>query len=759
MPEVGQTIAHYRIIEKIGGGGMGVVYKAEDVNLGRYVALKFLSEKLSQDPQAVERLQREARSASALNHPNICTIYEIDQHEGQHFIAMEYLEGQTLKQRIMGKPLRTDEILELAIQVTDGLDAAHSERIIHRDLKPANIFITKRNYAKILDFGLAKLIPEQSKGADISSDATTADVVTSSGAAVGTVAYMSPEQARGEDLNALSDLFSFGAVLYEMATGQQPFTGNTTAVTFDAILNKIPISPVRLNPEIPDKLNQIINRALEKDCRLRYQSASDLRAELKLLKRDRDSGLKTTAKTAESKSIRSLAVLPFSNLSMDKENEYFSDGLAEEIINALMQIPGLKVAARTSSFFFRDKEADIREIAARLNVENILEGSVRKSGNRIRVTAQLINVADGYQLWSQRYDREMTDVFAIQDEICLAIVEKLRVQLMVDRPLVKHYTENVEAYNLYLKGNYYLSKYTPEGISKGKEYFEQAIALDPSYVLAWYGLAWFYYVMGFLGYMPPKPAMAQSSQAALKALELDEMLPEAHAMLAVFCASEFDWKGAEQEFLRALELGPMSEDVRYYYAMFYLVPTRRLNEGIAAMQKAVELDPLSAKQQWFLGYCHHASRQWDLAIDHCQRAVELDPNYYLAHQYLGFTYLQTGKFNEAIAACEAAAKAVGQSQWALAIPSVAYAKAGKIDQAQRLLKELHDLSQQSFVSPSAFAWIYCSLGQIDKSLEWFEKAIDQHDSLILPSHVIPLYDPLRSHSAFQELLMKMNLES
>ncbi len=758
MPEIGQIISHYKIVEKIGGGGMGVVYKAEDIKLGRFAALKFLSEALSRDQQAVERLQREARSASALNHPNICTIYEIDQHEGKHFIAMEYLEGQTLKQRIMGKPLKTGEILDLAIQVTDGLDAAHSEKIIHRDLKPANIFITKRGYAKILDFGLAKLLPGKSKDVDIPSHATTGDIATNSGGAAGTIAYMSPEQARGEDLDPLTDLFSFGVVLYEMATGQQAFTGNTPAVTFDAILNKAPISPLRLNPEIPQKLDQIINRALEKDGKLRYQSASDLRAELRLVKRDYDSERKSKDATTGPAHIRSLAVLPFSNLSMDKENEYFSDGLAEEIINALMQIPGLKVPARTSSFFFRGKGADIREIAARLNVENILEGSVRKSGNRIRVTVQLINVADGYHLWSQRYDREMTDVFAIQDEICQAIVDKMRVQLMVGRPLVKRHTENVEAYNIYLKGNYHISKYTLESMPKGKEYFEQAISLDPNYALAWYGLAWFYFVMGFLGYMLPKTANAQSSQAISRALELDEMLPEAHAMMAIFRANEFDWDGAEQEFKRALELGPKSEDVWYYYAMFYLVPTQRLPEAIAAMQRVVELNPLSADRQWFLGYCFYVSRQWDSAIEHCRHAIELDPQYYLAHQYLGFTCLQTGKFQEGILACEAAAQAAGHSQWALAIRSIAHARGGNSNEGRKLLEELHELAQKSYVSPSAFAWIYCSLGEIDTSLEWFEKAIDQRAGLILHGHVFPLYDPLRSHPRYKTLLRKMNLE-
>jgi len=418
---------------------------------------------------------------------------------------------------------------------------------------------------------------------------------------VGTVAYMSPEQARGEELDARSDLFSFGVVLYEMATGQQAFTGNTSAVIFNAILTKTPTSPVRMNPEIPEELEHIINKALEKDRKLRCQSASELRTDLQRLKRDRDSGRKAAPAVTESPRIPSLAVLPFANLSADKENEYFSDGLAEEIINALTHLPGLRVTARTSSFFFRGKEADVREIGARLNVESILEGSVRKAGNRIRVTAQLVSAADGYHLWSERYDRDMTDVFAVQDEISQAIADKLRVRLAVSGPLVKRYTQNIEAYDLCLKARHHLYKMTPEGHEKCNRYCEQAIALDPSYTLAYVRMGYSYWKSTLLGFLNPREAMPRVRAAALEAVKLDDTLAEAHAVLGLALGTgDFDWIRAEREFRRALELDSVSPDIHYFAGMFFFA-TGRVEEAVTEMQHALEQDPLSAHFNALLG--------------------------------------------------------------------------------------------------------------------------------------------------------------
>jgi len=430
--------------------------------------------------------------------------------------------------------------------------------------------------------------------------------------------------------------------------------------------------------------------------------------DLQRLKRDRDSGRKTVPLAVEPARIKSLAVLPFANMSAEKENEYFSDGLAEEIINALTRLPGLRVIARTSSFSFRGKEVDVREIGAKLNVDNILEGSVRKAGNRIRVTAQLVSAADGSHHWSERYDREMTDVFAIQDEICLAIVDKLRVQLAASRSLIKRYTENIEAYNLYLKGRYHLQKFTPEGTAKGKEYYDQAIAADPNYALAWFGLANFYHEMGVYGYMPPKAANLQCSQLTLKALELDDMLAEAHAMMAVLRVHEYDWKEAEREFRRALEIDLESKEISNFYELFYLVPMRRLDEAVAGSREALELDPLSPFMQWRLGLRYYLARQWDQAIVQFQNALDLDPHYGAAHGYLGYLYMQIGKLAEGIRAFETAGQLFGRGPFTLGFLGWIYANIGPACEAQKLLEELQKLAQKVYVPPWSSELLLCS---------------------------------------------------
>ena len=754
MPETGQTVSHYKIIEKLGAGGMGIVFKAEDVRLGRFVALKFLPEGLARDHQSLERFKREARAASALNHPHICTIYDIDESESQTFIAMELLEGKTMKQRaIAAVPI--DELLDAAIQIADALHAAHTKGIIHRDIKPANIFITQSGQAKILDFGLAKF---SSKLADSAETTRTAgESLTGPDSVLGTIAYMSPEQARGEELDARSDLFSFGVVLYEMATGRQAFGGSTSAVVFDAILNKVAASPMSLNSELPYELDRIINRALEKDRRLRYQSASDLHAELRRLKRDRDSGHMAAARP--SVRIPSLAVLPFANLSADKENEYFSDGLAEEIINALTQLPGLQVTARTSSFFFRGKEADIREIGARLNVENILEGSVRRSGNRIRVTAQLINAANGYHLWSERYDRDMTDIFAVQDEISQAIAGKLRVRLAAGGPLVKRSAENLEAYDLCLKARYHLYKHTPESHEKCRQYCEQAIALDPGYALAHSRMAEYCWCSMILGFIDTKDAAPKLKSAAMEALKLDDSLAEAHSALGMalgFC--DFDWTGGEREFRRGMELNPASPEV-HIYAHFSLLATGRLEESMAEMEHALKQDPLSPLFNAHLGIMYHLKRNTDQAIAYCRLAIELDPTFWLAHWFLALAHFGGGQLDAAITTAEKGIEDCGRYPLLLMCLGSCYATAGKPVEARQLLEELETRSRATYISSFAIGTLHLALGEIDQGLERFAGGVEDRDPMFIISLKIePFYDPLRSHPAFQAILRKANLE-
>jgi TolB-like protein/cytochrome c-type biogenesis protein CcmH/NrfG len=602
--------------------------------------------------------------------------------------------------------------------------------------------VTDRGSVKLLDFGLAKLYEQD---ASISTSPTADFPATQAGAVLGTVTYMSPEQAQGQPADARSDRFSFGLVLYEMLSGRRAFTGESPVATALSLVKDEP-PPLQAFPS----LEKIVRRCMAKNISGRYQTMSEVKTALEQVFEEKS---KVSAEPQPS-----IAVLPFVNMSGDKEQEYFSDGLAEEIINALTQIPSLKVIARTSSFAFRDKEQDIRRIAEVLSVTNVLEGSVRKAGNRIRVTAQLITAADGSHLWSERYDRDMTDVFSIQDEIAAAIAAKMRFRLSKEHTLARRQTDNVEPYNLYLKGRYFLYKSSAESILKSREFFERAVAVDSDFALAWYGLADFYFNMGFLGYMQPKMANAESSRAAQRALELDENMAEAHSILGSIRATEFDWRGAEREFGRALTIKPRSAEILASYSLDYLLPMRRTEDALDAAGKALELDPTSPWRQWYLGYCYFLTRQWKRTVEQCKHTLELDPNFYLAHQYLGFVYLQTGEIEEGIRACETAAQLVGKSPWAMVFRAMALARAGRIEEARMLVAALQDFARDSNVSPSMFAWIYCSLGETEKGLEWFEKAIDERDGLIIHGHLFPIYDPLRSHPRYHALLRKMNLK-
>ncbi|MFC2165905.1 protein kinase, partial [Acidobacteriota bacterium] len=704
--------------------------------LKRIVALKFLPAELTKDKEAKKRFIQEAQAAASLEHPNICTVYEVDEADGQAFIAMSYIEGQSLKEKLKSGPLAIDEAKDIALQVAEGLKEAHEKGIVHRDIKPANIMLTNKGQAKITDFGLAKL----SWGVDL----------TKTSAIMGTVAYMSPEQARGEDIDHRTDIWSLGAMMYEMFTGERPFTKDHEQALIFSILNDEPRSVSSLRSEVPSSLESTIQKALEKDATKRFQSVDEF---IEAVKHPID--------ISTHKDDKSIAVLSFTNMSADPEQEYFCDGMAEEIINSLTKIKDLRVVARTSAFSFKGKDVDIREIGRKLNVEKVLEGSIRKSGNRLRITAQLINIEDGYHLWSERYDRNLEDVFDIQDEISLAIVDVLKATLLnrEKEAIIKHPTDNLEAYNLYLLGRHYLWKITEENVMKSKDYFEHAIKLDSNYALAYAGLADTYLVLGGAGLtvLPPKIAVPKAKQAAIKAIELDPNIGEAHGSLGeLYAWYEWNWDKGLRETKYGIEVEPNSALAHADYAHVLMIVGQH-KEAISEQKQAISLDPLNALHVLLMSMRHYFARQYEEALEYCRRALELDPDHPYIYYCMGLVNVQKGNYEE----LELLLKEISSvHSWFSSLLGHAYGKLGKKSEATRIIKELESRKEKGFASASDMAVVYLGMGDVDNTFQNLEKSLDEGLEALTRVPwlgVDPIWDPIRSDKRFIKILSKIGL--
>jgi eukaryotic-like serine/threonine-protein kinase len=736
----GARIGPYEILALLGAGAMGEVYKARDTRLHRIVALKTLPAEKVADADRKRRFLVEAQAASRLNHPNIVTIHDIAEENGVCFIAMEYVAGNTLEHANAATGLPLKLAMKYAGEIADALAAAHSAGIIHRDLKPANIIITEDGRVKLLDFGLAKL----TQPVMASAEGETATLGTIPGVIIGTAAYMSPEQAEGRDLDARSDIFSFGLVLYEMLSGQRAFQADSWISTLTAILRDEPRRLRDIKAAIPALVEQHVARCLCKDPLQRFQTMLEVKRALA------EAALPIVAKEEAA----SIAVLPFVNLSADKENEYFSDGLAEEIINALTKVPELRVIARTSAFAFRGKEQDLRTIGQSLRVGAILEGSVRRAGNRIRVAAQLIRVADESHLWSESYDREMTDIFAIQDDISRAIATALKVKLALPR----HRTANIDAFQSYLKGLYWYQRYTPESLAKAKESFEQALGHDASCAPAYAGLAVFYFGLGALSIKRMTEMAPLAKSAAEKALAIDQTLSEAHSVMGLVAgAVEFDWKLAEHHFQAAMAVDPVPPLVRVRYALYFLTPLGRFEEAVAQYQWALETDPLSMMVHFGLAFALYCARQYDDAIEHAATAVDLYPDYWLVHFAMGLALSQKGLIQQSIASLETTLRLSPSFTPAMGFLAASYARSGNPGHAGKLMEKVMETSSKHYVSPVCFGIYHAALGQADRMFEFLEAALAERDPYLTRIDAEPFFEPFRSDPRYRSLLNRMNL--
>ena len=825
----GTRLGRYEIRSHLGAGGMGEVYLAWDSKLERTIALKTLPAEVASDNQRMHRFTLEARAASALNHPNIITIHEIDQIDSTHFIATEFIDGMTLRASVANSRMKLDEVLDVAIQVASALAAAHVAGIVHRDIKPENIMLRRDGYVKVLDFGLAKLTEQHASG----SEATTL-FDTATGVVIGTVTYMSPEQARGQSIDARTDIFSLGIVIYEMASGRTPFEGETANDLIASILKTEPPPLVQYSPEIPGELQRIVERALCKDREERYQTVKDLLIDLRTLKRElefeaklrrsaqssTDSGTKATRsegrETIESvretrerggeaasvrtlssaeylvsgikrhrrgmiavtlalslavasftyfyfaksgKTIGSIAVLPFVNTSADPNTEYLSDGITDSLINSLSQLPGLRVMSRNSVFRYKGREIDAQAAGRELQVQAVLTGRVVQRGDTLSITAELVDTQDSSHIWGEQYNRKLTDIITVQEDIAREISERLRLRLSGEQKkrVTKRYTENTEAYQAYLKGRYFWNKRTGETLRKGVEHFQQAIEKDPGYALAFAGLADSYILLGVYNVIPPNEAYPLAKAAAMKALEMDETLAEAHVSLASVMG-DFDWDRprAVREYTRAIELNPNYATAHQWYAEL-LSQMGRHEEAITQIKQARELDPLSLIINSVEGWLYYLARQPDQAIEQCRKVTEMDPNFSVVHVYLGRALALKGDYEQAITELQKALQ-LDEDSWTLASLGHTYAIAGKREEALRLLNRLKELSTRRHVSPYHIAAIHAGLNEKEQAFEWLEKAYQQREQSLIFLKVDPLMDNLRSDSRYADLLRRVGFE-
>jgi serine/threonine protein kinase/tetratricopeptide (TPR) repeat protein len=813
---IGSTVSRYRILAKLGGGGMGVVYEAEDTELGRHVAIKFLPEDAAPNLDALERFKREARAASALAHPHICVVHDVGSHEGRPYLVMERLKGQTLNHAIGNRPMPTDRVVSLGEQFADALEAAHRAGIVHRDLKPANLFVTERGDAKILDFGLAKVATAtDGRAVDAAAPTVAAEFLTEAGTTLGTVAYMSPEQARGQVVDARSDLFSLGVVLYEMATGRPPFAGESAAELFAAILKSEPVPPSESNPEVPAGLERVIVKALEKDPALRHQTAAGLRGDLLRLKRDasveasasargtalegeklppqgKDSsgsrrglwvglgaaavvaalalayfstgrsspgGAKgATGAPAEAGSPgsppvaaapeKSIAVLPFVNMSSDEEQEYFSDGISEELLNLLAKVPELKVTARTSSFSFKGKDVGIPEIARQLGVAHVLEGSVRKSGSKVRITAQLIHAVDGFHLWSQTYDRELDDIFKIQDEIAGDVVRALKVTLLGSAPKAR--TTDPRAYALYLQAVHLARLFTVESFAESDALFRQVLEIDPSFAPAWDGLSSNYYNETiWFSLLPSSEGGARAREAAEKALAIDPDYARAHAALGMIAMDfENDPGAAVKHFERALQLDPADSAI-LGNAAWMMTTLGRPDEAFALYDAVLRRDPLDTSTLFNLGSQQLYARRFDEAIASNRKVLSLVPGTGGAHFQIGSALLFQGDAAAALAEIERETSEV----WRTSGLPMAYHALEREPESDAALAAL--IAEHGKDAAYAVAMACAIRGETDRAFEWLDRAVEYGDPNLTIVAVDPTLDSLRGDPRWLPFLRRI----